>query len=75
MDYTKVSREEQNTILKSHGYYWRRITQDWLDDNDDFETQPGWYLYSPDRREVSVSRAFATVTTISIRAGIRLKFI
>jgi len=61
MDYTKLSREEQNKILRQHDYYWEKITQDWLDDNDDFETRPGWHLYSSDRREVSISRAFREI--------------
>ena len=61
MDYTKLSREEQNKMLRQHGYYWEKITQDWLDDNDDFETRPGWHLYSKDHREVSVGRAFREI--------------
>ncbi len=61
MDYTKLSRDEQNRILRQHGYKWEKITQDWLDDNDDFETQPGWYLYAKDGREVSVQRAFREI--------------
>ena len=61
MDYVNFSREEQNKILRQHGYYWEKITQDWLDDNDDFETCPGWHLYSKDHREVSVSRAFREI--------------
>lgn len=61
MDYKTFSREEQNKILRRHGYYWEKITQDWLDDNDDFETRPGWHLYSKDHREISVSRAFREI--------------
>ena len=61
MDYTTMDRQQQNVILKQHGYYWRKITQDWLDDNDDFETTPGWYLYAPDRREVDLPRAFEEI--------------
>lgn len=53
-----MNRDEQNRILKQHGYHWRKITQDWLDDNDDFVTEPGWHLYSPDHRDVSVAQAF-----------------
>lgn len=56
-----TNKDAQNKILKAHGYYWRKITQDWLDDNDDFETVPGWHLYAADGREVSVSRAFAEI--------------
>jgi hypothetical protein len=53
-----MDREQQNKILKAHGYRWEKITQDWLDDNDDFETIPGWHLYAPNGRgEVSVSQA------------------
>lgn len=61
MDYSELSREEQNKILRQHGYHWEKITQDWLDDNDDFETRPGWHLYAKDHREVSVTRAFAEI--------------
>jgi hypothetical protein len=61
MNYNELSREEQNKILRQHGYSWQKITQDWLDDNDDFETRPGWYLYSQDHREISVSRAFREI--------------
>jgi hypothetical protein len=56
------TREEQNRILKSHGYRWEKITQDWLDDNDDFETTPGWHLYAPNSRgEVSVGQALREI--------------
>ena len=56
------TREEQNRILKSHGYRWEKITQDWLDDNDDFETTPGWHLYAPNNRgEVSVKQALREI--------------
>jgi len=61
MDYTRSSREEQNRILRQHGYHWEKVTQDWLDDNDDFETRPGWHLYASDGREVSVDRAFREI--------------
>ncbi len=61
MDRSKLSRGEQNHILRQHGYYWEKITQDWLDDNDDFVTQPGWHLYASDGREVSVQRAFREI--------------
>jgi hypothetical protein len=50
-------RAKQNAHLKAHGYHWVKITQDWLDDNDDFDTVPGWHLYSPDNRDVSVAQA------------------
>jgi hypothetical protein len=56
--YFNLTHEEQNAILRQHGYRWEKISQEWLDDNDDFETTPGWHLYAPDRREVSVGRAF-----------------
>ena len=56
--YTTLSRDEQNKILKSHGYRWEKFTQDDLDDNDDFSRTPGWYLFSADGREVEVSKAF-----------------
>ncbi len=75
MDYTNFSREEQNKILRQHGYHWQRITQEWLDDNDDFETVPGWYLYSSDEREVGIEQAFREIeigveaTTREIRAA------
>lgn len=55
-----MNREEQNRILKAHGYRWEKITQDWLDDNDDFETQPGWHLYKGNR-EVTVERAMREI--------------
>ena len=63
MDYKNntMTRDEQNKILRENGYRWQKITQDWLDDNDDFDTVPGWYLYAPDGREVTVSRAFAEI--------------
>jgi len=61
MDYTKLDRPAQNKILRQHGYRWELITQDWLDDDDDFWTEPGWHLYAPDGREVSVHRAFAEI--------------
>jgi hypothetical protein len=50
-------RAAQNAHLKAHGYHWVKITQDWLDDNDDFDTVPGWHLYSPDNRDVTVAQA------------------
>ena len=56
-----LSREQQNQFLRQHGYHWEQITQHWLDDNDDFDTEPGWHLYAPDGREVNVSRAFAEI--------------
>ncbi len=61
MEYHKLSRDEQNRILRQHGYHWEKITQDWLDDNDDFNTQPGWHLYAKDGREVSAQRAFREI--------------
>jgi len=57
-----MDREQQNKTLKAHGYRWEKITQDWLDDNDDFETRPGWHLYAPNNRgEVSVEQALAEI--------------
>lgn len=50
-------RDEQNALLRKHGYRWQKITQDWLDDMDDYVTRPGWHLYAPDGRDVSVSQA------------------
>lgn len=50
-------RAKQNAHLRAHGYHWVKITQDWLDDNDDFDTVPGWHLYSPDHRDVTVEQA------------------
>jgi len=61
MDTNTMSRDEKNRILKAHGYHWQKITRDMLDDNDDFQTEPGWYLYSSDNRNVSVTRAFAEI--------------
>ncbi len=61
MSDSKLSRDEQNRILRQHGYRWEKITQDWLDDNDDFTTEPGWHLYAKDGREVSVRRAFREI--------------
>ena len=61
MNHRELSREEQNKILRKHGYHWEKITQDWLDANDDFETRPGWHLYAADHREVSVDRAFREI--------------
>lgn len=58
MNYTKMSRDQQNAILRQHGYRWQKVTQDWLDDNDDFDTVPGWYLHASDGREVEVHEAF-----------------
>ena len=52
-----TERAKQNAHLKAHGYTWFKITQDWLDDNDDFDTVPGWHLYSPDNRDVTVEQA------------------
>jgi hypothetical protein len=76
-----LSREEQNKILKTHGYRWEKITQDWLDDNDDFETRPGWHLYAPNNRgEVSVSQALREIeigvdaTAKEIRAAANAEF-
>lgn len=60
-NYKNLTRDEQNRILKSHGYRWVKIDQDWLDDNDDFETRPGWHLYAPGNREVSVTRALREI--------------
>lgn len=57
-----MEREQQNALLKRHGYRWEKITQDWLDDNDDFETRPGWHLYAPKNRgEVTVERALREI--------------
>lgn len=55
-----MDREQQNKILKAHGYRWVKIDQDWLDANDDFETRPGWHLYKGNR-EVSVERAMREI--------------
>lgn len=77
-----MNREQQNKVLRAHGYIWEKVTQDWLDDNDDFETRPGWHLYAPNHRgEVSVSQAFAEiergvdVVAKEIRVQEREKFI
>lgn len=40
-----ADRKAANAILRQNGYRWEKIDQDWLDDNDDFERKPGWYLY------------------------------
>jgi hypothetical protein len=58
---TNITRERQNQILRAHGYRWVKIDQDWLDANDDFETRPGWHLYAPGQREVSVARAMREI--------------
>lgn len=57
-NWQSLTRQEQNVALRQHGYRWVKITQDWLDANDDFWTTPGWHLYSSDRREVDVAQAF-----------------
>lgn len=57
-NWTKLSRQEQNIILKKHGYRWVKYTRKELEDNDDFDREPGWYLFAPDGREVEVERAF-----------------
>lgn len=57
-NWSSMDRQEQNAILKQHGYRWIKYTQRELDDNDDFETTPGWHLYASDGREVDVSQAF-----------------
>lgn len=57
-DYAKMDRKAQNAILKQYGYWWRKITEDDIEDFGWFDTEPGWHLYSSDRREVSVRRAF-----------------
>lgn len=57
-NWQSMDRQDQNTILKQNGYRWVKYTREWLEDNDDFETTPGWHLYAPDRREVDVSQAF-----------------
>ncbi len=57
-NWAKLSRQEQNIILKKHGYRWVEYTREWLEDNDDFDREPGWYLFAPDGREVEVERAF-----------------
>lgn len=57
-DWQKMDRQQQNAALKQSGYKWTKFTSEWLEDNDDFETTPGWHLYAPDRREVDVAQAF-----------------
>lgn len=57
-----MDRQRQNKILKANGYLWKKIDQDWLDANDDFETRPGWHLYAPNNRgEISVERALREI--------------
>lgn len=48
-----LPQSKLNAIFKQHGYRWEKFTQDDLDDNDDFDRSPGWYLFSSDGREVS----------------------
>jgi hypothetical protein len=57
-DYRNMDRKTQNAILKQNGYWWRKITEDEIEDFGWFDTEPGWHLYSSDKREVSVRRAF-----------------
>lgn len=57
-DYTQLDRKAQNAILRQYGYWWRKITEDEIEDFGWFDTEPGWHLYSSDQREVSVRRAF-----------------
>ena len=61
MDYQTMTRDQQNQILRQNGYRWVKIDQDWLDANDDFDTEPGWYLYATGGREVTIYRAFAEI--------------
>lgn len=57
-NWQSMDRQNQNAILKQHGYKWTKFTREWLEDNDDFETTPGWHLFSPDDRDVDVAQAF-----------------
>lgn len=38
-------RKAQNAILKQYGYRWENYTEEWLEDNDEFNREPGWYLF------------------------------
>ena len=67
-----LPRAEINKVLKSNLYRWEKITQDDLDDNDDFERVPGWYLYSPDGREVTVRDAIEEIV-LGIRLATRIR--
>ena len=61
MDYTKMDRQEQNRILRQHGYRWEK---NYEYDFDHYEEPDGtfvWELYSSDGREVTVARAFAEI--------------
>lgn len=51
-NFEKLSRHQQNDILRSHGYKW---TKDYSDDPDDREFV--WVLMAADGRVVSVARA------------------
>lgn len=62
-------RKAANALLKKYGYRWEKFDQDWLDDNDDFDREPGWYLFhgtGSKAREIgrgdeAVSQAFAEI--------------
>ena len=56
-----MNRDEQNKILRANGYKWVKYDQDELDDNDDFDRNPGWYLFAANGREVSVQRAMREI--------------
>ena len=38
-------RKAANIILKRYGYRWEKFYREWLEDNDDFDREPGWYLF------------------------------
>lgn len=57
----EMNRDEQNKILRANGYKWVKYDQDELDDNDDFDRNPGWYLFAANGREVSVQRAMREI--------------
>jgi len=48
-------RDEQNTILRQHGYVWRKEYADMDEYEEDNPTE--WNLYSPDGRLVDVAEA------------------
>lgn len=57
IEYWKLSRQEQNRILRRYGYRWLKYDEE---DYDVFN-RSGWYLFSHDGRQVTVDRAFAEI--------------
>jgi len=57
-DYEKLSRQEQNAILKNHGFHWKYFSDAYEDAE---EEKAGWLLLDSDGEACRVEDAFAAI--------------